>query len=157
MNPSVVSRKKAVGHIVYEIMMFNEASIKLQSGVEDRFEKNILVESFVIHARNLFEFFYKNKIKDDISAYDFIFKKKEFKMKRTKKRILENLTNKANKQVVHLTYSRNNYNRLTKGWYVSIITINFNKTILAFLSCLEPREKEWFKDLYINYNVQSVG
>jgi len=148
-------KKKAVEHIVYEIMMFNGTSIKLHSGIQDQFEINTLLESFAVHSRNLFDFFYtENRYKDDILANDFIIKKKEFKSKRTKKRILENLTNKANKQIAHLTYSRNNYNRSTKGWSVSAITKNMNKTILSFLSCLELQERELFKDLYQKYNLK---
>ena len=156
MTPDDAKKKKAVEHIVYEIMMFNGTSIKLDSGIQDQFEINTLLESFAIHSRNLFDFFYtKKKYEDDMSADDFIIKKKEFKLRRTKKRVLANLTNKANKQIAHLTYSRNNYNPSTKGWNVSTITKNMHNTIVSFLSCLEPRKKEWFKDLYEKYNLKA--
>jgi hypothetical protein len=151
----MTKQHKAVGHIVYEIMMFNGTNMKLQTGVSDQFEKNILLESFAIHCRNLFDFFYKKrKYVDDIVAYDYISQKKQFIHERTKTRILKNLTEKANKQVAHLTYKRNNYNRRTKGWSVGIIAINMNNTIVAFLKCLDSDKKKWFIELYRQYGVQ---
>jgi len=136
--------------------MFNGTSIKLQNGVQDQFEKNVLIESFAIHSRNLFDFFYTKGRKDDIAASDYIINKQIFKQTRTKKRILDNLTRKTNKQVAHLTYSRNNYNNINKGWYVMQITNNMNSTILAFLNCLEIKEKEWFKEVYKAFGIYNM-
>lgn len=151
------STKKAVEHIVYEIMMFEGTSHKLLSNIQDSFEKNILIESFAIRSRNLFDFFYeKRKKKDDIVAEDFILKKKEFKSKRIKKRLLQNLTKKTNKQIVHLTYSRNNYNSSTKAWNVPKINSSMNTTIVAFLECLGHEQKIWFRELYKRYNVPNI-
>lgn len=145
--------KKAVEHIVYEIMMFHGTVLKLVANPQDQFEKNILLESFAIHSRNLFDFFYsKKKQKDDISYEDFIARKMEFKSRRTKKRILKNLTKKTNKQIAHLSYSRNNYNRITKGWNVTTIYKNMNKTIVAFYNCMEPEKKKWFIEYHEKYN-----
>lgn len=151
MKIKISKYEKAVEHIVYEIMMFNGTALKLEPDPQDQFEKNILLESFAIHSRNLFDFFYRRaKRRDDISYEDFIAKKKEFKSKRTKKRILENLTKKCNKQIAHLSYSRINYNRSTKGWNVIEIYQNMNKTIKAFYNCMEPEKKKWFIDYYAN-------
>lgn len=147
--------EKDIEHIVYEIMMFEGTAHKLMGNVQDQFEKNILLESFAIHSRNLFEFFYtKKKRKDDMVVGDFTIRKHEFILKRTRKRNLENLTKKTNKQVAHLTYSRNNYNVSTKGWDVSKINNYMNKTILAFFDCLEDKQKVWFQHYYKKYNVQ---
>lgn len=155
MSSNKYSTKRAIEHIVYEIMMFEETSHKLLSNVQDQFEKNVLIESYAIHSRNLFDFFYtKRKIKDDMIANDFLLKKKEFKVKRVKKRILQNLTRKTNKQIAHLTYSRNTYNSATKPWNVPKISDCMNKTILVFFECLENEQKTWFRDFYKKYNVR---
>lgn len=148
--------EKGASHIVYEIMMFNGTAIKLSSGITDQFEINIALESFVVHSRNLFDFFYsEKKYPDDISVYDYLKRKKDFNKEKSKKRNLENLTNKANKQVAHLTYSRNNYNKINKGWLINKIVDNMNITITAFLKNLNSEEKKWFKDLYKAYNIGS--
>ncbi|MEN9406914.1 MAG: hypothetical protein RLZZ455_130 [Candidatus Parcubacteria bacterium] len=147
-------KKKAVEHIVYEIMMFNAASLQLMPPPSNQLQTNILLESFAIHSRNLFDFFYTKPKKDDISAGDYLSRKKEFILKRTKKKVLKNLTRKTNKQIAHLTYSRNNYNSHTKGWGVISINKFMNQTIIAFLECLERDQKDWFRELYRRYNIK---
>ncbi len=146
--------EKSLEHLVYEIMMFDGTVIKLTSGKNNSFETNILLESFAIHSRNLFDFFYTKKRRlDDMSAQDFITKRREFRLKRTKKRILENLTLEVNKQVAHLTYSRNNYNRINKGWAVSTIKSNMDNTIKAFINCLDPYLQDKIKKFCKKYGV----
>ena len=124
-------------------MMF-KATSALLSNVVEQVSKNVLLESFAIHARNLFDFFYKKRINDDIVAIDFISNKVKFRNDKSKKRNVQALVRKDNKQVSHLTYSRNNYNSRTKPWNVSSISFQINNTIDAFFNSLDEERKLWF-------------
>ena len=60
-------------HIKYELDMLEYTKNRMKSLPSPSFEKNIVLESFVIHCRNLLYFFHP-KVKpppDDILARDF--------------------------------------------------------------------------------------
>ncbi|MBI4097857.1 MAG: hypothetical protein HY426_02350 [Candidatus Levybacteria bacterium] len=145
-------KKKAVHHIIYEIMMFKVTANLLVSGVSDQALKNVLIESFGVHSRNLFDFFYKKRSEDDIIASDFINDKKLFRRDKSKKRSLQGLARKDNKQISHLTYSRNNYNSRTKPWNVASIRNNMEKTFDAFFRSLDAEKKSWVNEELRKWN-----
>ena len=109
---------------------------------------NALIESFAIHARNLFFFFYtgvKSRKKDDVLAEDYAINKKEFRTHRTKKTLLSNITKRVAKQIAHLTYHRAVYNKKTKPWKMQDIRKKLDKTIDAFINSLTEEQKIWFR------------
>ena len=71
-------KEMALRHISYEIKMLRELADALQGkGVGPRTMKNALLESFLIHYRNLYDFFYpdlpaKRRLLYDISAGDYL-------------------------------------------------------------------------------------
>ncbi len=148
--------KKAASHLVYEIMMFHGTAYKLLYEVTDPFLKNVFIESFAIHCRNLYDFFYtKPNNSDDVNVYNFSISKRNFNIEKANKKTLQVIKRKANKQVSHLTYSRINYNSIhKKAWNVLKIYENMSITILSFLKNLSAEEKEWFKECYQTYGVQ---
>lgn len=140
--------KKTVEHIKYEIVMFQD-SAKLLRQTKDQFLINVLLESFAIHARNIFNFFYsseKKVKKDDVIVQDYINNKKAFNTSKTPKQKLKFILKKADKQVAHLTYSRNKYNKKTKPWNFGNIELDFEKTINAFINSLPKERMDWFKN-----------
>ena len=137
----------AVEHIQYEIDMFR-LSGKYLLYQDNVVLHNALVEIFAIHSRNLFIFFYTDvnkRVQDDILAEDFINRKELFINHRSPIRQLKFILKKANKQVSHLTYSRNKYNTKDKEWPIYKITITMEKTIDVFLEALPEEKKSWFK------------
>lgn len=151
-------KKKAVEHVVYEFMMFRRTSEFLLTNIQDQLLKNIVIESFAIHTRNLFEFFYKPKSRDDdIIASDFLLKKHEFRHRKSKKKTLAVVWKKANKQVSHLTYARNNYDKRTKGWNVASIKPKMEMTIRVFLESLDGEDKNWFVREFQKYNIDPLS
>lgn len=153
MKLSISIKKRATHHVVYEIMMFKVTSQLLTSGITDQALKNVLLESFAIHSRNLFDFFYKKRVKDDMIVDDFVANIQAFKKHKSKKRDLKNLAKKDNKQVSHLTYARLNYNLKTKRWRISDITSRLNVTVMAFLNSLGNEEKVWFDNEFKKWGV----
>lgn len=142
--------KKAVEHIKYEISVLNYSFDELLKNPDGN-KKNLLIDGFVLHARNLFEFFYpKNdarKYPDDMLWFDYIKQLKLFKKNRIKRKDVKFNLKKAHKQLAHLSYKRNIYiNQLNKkSWPIGIIHNNLNRTYQIFLDSLSDARKEWFR------------
>ncbi len=138
------SLKKASEHIFYEVWMFYQIVLILKT-TTDQLQKNILLESFAIHARNLFDFFYpkKHSKDDDILVNDYIKSINNYKRKRTKRKQLYYLIRKTDKQVAHLTYTRNRYNRKTKGWKFKDIGDQLKNSIIVFYDSLPKKMLRW--------------
>lgn len=140
--------KKAAGDVKYEIDMFRFTADCLSKPNLHQAIVNVLVESFAIHTRNLFFFFYtENKLrkKDDVIADDYSINKKEFRTHRTKKALLNYIVKRVAKQVAHITYHRAVYNKRTKPWKTQDIRNKMNKTIDAFINSLSDKQKIWFR------------
>ncbi len=138
---------KCVEHVQYEIDMFYYTCSVLSMGNLDQNQINAHLEVFALHARNLFYFFYtpKNKrIKNDIIAEDFLDQVKPFIQNRTPKKELSIIPKKAGKQVMHLTFSRINYNKRSKPWRCALILQRLNKTINEFYNALPHEKRDWF-------------
>jgi len=136
--------QKASEHIFYEVWMFYQTLTFLRKA-QNLIERNILLDAFAVHTRNLFDFFYpKAKLKaDDIIVSDYLPNLKNFNLKKTKKKNLLFIVRKTDKQVAHLTYARNRYNQKTKSWPFVDIGIKMYKTIDAFYSALPELYKKW--------------
>ena len=142
--------KKATYEVRYEIDMFNDVSDILKnpvnSGILNETLHDALVESFGIHAYNLFMFFYQGaskRKKDDIIAEDFDINKGQFIRNRTLKKDLIFIKKKRDKQIAHLTYNRIYRNQRTKDWPFSIIN-KMRKTIAAFYDSLSDDKRNLF-------------
>lgn len=160
------SLKKATEHLLYEIEMFYQ-TLALLTQPRNQIEVNILLDSFTLHLRNLFYFFYpiqksrKNpKIKfknDDMFAFDYIDKPGYFRRNKTKKKDLRFILRKVDKQVTHLTYTRNRYNLKTKSWPFIDIGKKMTKTLISFYDSLPYTYKKWgnikkLKNIIDHYN-----
>ena len=91
--------------------------MKLKKYKESQFLINVLLESFGIHAYNLYKFFYQcerekknnsqiNRKSSDVITEDFHIRRRLFRSNRSPKRKLKIIENKRNKQIAHLTYNR---------------------------------------------------
>ena len=68
---------------------------------------NALLESFLIHARTLIDFFYDEcPYPDDIIAAHFLAKEKWESIRLEKSQLLGNVVKNANKYLAHITYTR---------------------------------------------------
>lgn len=164
------SLKKATEHLLYETGMFYQ-TLALLTQPRHQFEVNLLLDSFALHSRNLFYFFYpiqkskKNpKIKfknDDMFAFDYIDKPGNFRRGKTKKKDLKLILRKVDKQVAHLTYARNRYNLKTKSWPFIDIGKKLTKTLAAFYDSLPYSYKNWdnikkLKNIIDSYNLREI-
>ncbi len=138
--------KKASEHIYYEIWMFYQTLLLLLTP-RNHIEVNILLDAFAIHARSLLDFFYPKRMKvrrpDDMFAYHYSSNLFTFKQNKTMKKDLLFVARKADKQVAHLTYTRNRYGAKTKPWPHLSIGKKMHKTIKAFYNSLSDQDKKW--------------
>ena len=137
------SLKKASEHVLYEVWMFFQ-TLELLLHNPNQLEINILLDAFAIHTRNLFDFLYpkRNYKKDDIIIYDYIINRKNYERNKTLKVDLKFIVRKADKQVAHLTYSRNKYNTKTKPWAFLEIGRKMHLTLSAFCKSLDKRQQQ---------------
>lgn len=112
-------------HLWYELEMLNATTWILANagfGPNDqgliREIRNALLECFCIHSRNLLEFFYSAKPKNDaVIAEDFFDKKSEWLDKRPpRSKSLKEAHVRAHKEVAHLTYARLSVTPGKKPW-----------------------------------------
>lgn len=140
--------KKSVEHIQYEydMLKFTYFMLAEVSKAPDQMIVNVLLESFSIHAANLFEFLYHEKKThpDDISIFDYQIDKNKYYQARASEDILEEIPGKRNKQIAHLTYTRNNYDIATKGWKLTEIYNALEKSYKAFIDSLPVDKRKWF-------------
>jgi hypothetical protein len=101
-------------HLKYELDMFRYAAIKLfdlqQESQDPSLFKNTILESFLIHTRNLRDFLClkKPKYPDQIIAGDYIGDRQQWQNKRYKMSYLENgkTIAKINKLLAHISTDR---------------------------------------------------
>jgi hypothetical protein len=125
-NRTEAELKGALDHLHYEFWMLMSVVNALASGkVSDQWLVNALLESFVIHLRNLIDFFYIERPQnDDVIAADFFAKKDAWeKIRPAISNDLSKSRTRAHKEIAHLTYARLHVTPATKGWnFIKIST-----------------------------------
>ncbi len=118
------------GPFFYEVTMLIYSYFKLLQlkiiNIES--EKNIAIETFIMHCRNLYEFYFLNsRIKnDDAKFFDYISVDNFNKIKDNLYLNSCNFKDKSNKQLAHLTYTRLEYDTLEKKvWEIEKIMKDF--------------------------------
>ncbi len=124
-------------HLYYEYSMFIETSKALTSKNNDQFQTNILLESFVLHFRVLYDFFYPNQSTlqgkgerdDDVIATDFF---TDWKATDATD-MLKEQRKRADKQLAHLSYKRLNVEPEKKPWPCLEITNEIKGLMTSFV------------------------
>ena len=117
-------------HFVYEIEMLMFPS---KIGILPPLLNNAMLESFLIHARCLFEFFYDEenpKYTADARATHFVNNWKELRPKTVN---IEMIKKRTGRELAHLTYDRKSDNDTAKQWNVLQIYTQLISIINLFL------------------------
>lgn len=127
-------------HLYYEIYMLLASSQRLLAKRDDEVVFNALLESFVVHAYNLLDFFYKPQIKpDDAKAAHYI---KDFaawkKVLPAYESYFRHFNKRRNREVTHLTYKRLEVRGDAKAWQVRDTSEKIRKIIGIFLNNADP-------------------
>lgn len=99
--------KQASFHLNYELNMLFISRVALTNArnneptaIKNAYLLNAILESFLIHARNLIDFFYSNsRYSDDVVAEDFIYDWRT--QEPTATDLLNDTRTRANKHLVH--------------------------------------------------------
>jgi hypothetical protein len=100
-------------HLLHELTMFWELA-EILPVREASTETSAFVESYCVHLRSLIDFFYREGIKDDVTAQDFLDATTTWKP--AEPAILTTAHERANKELSHLTQSRISGRPPEKAW-----------------------------------------
>ena len=136
MKPTTEQLVAASEHLVYEVVMYRACCLSIPVQV-NKMAKNAVLESFLLHARNVLAFFLdKQKNNDDVLAIHFIEPTKWEPL--TKKWYDPTIINRdrINKDLTHLTYDRQNRTTKTKVWECTRIAKKLDDLLTDFLSLI---------------------
>ena len=137
--------KEAAEHVQYEINRLIDAQELLSRNLSPALT-NLVLESFLIHVRNLDAFFYNpRKNRNDVLAEDFYPDASEWAENRPQlpKVIKENRT-RLHRSLAHLSYSRLRYTGENKKWPHDKMRTEMLKVVKEFLRYLPSDRRAWF-------------
>lgn len=135
-------------HLGYEIKMLRETAAALQGkGIGPRSFRNALLETFLIHYRNLLDFFYADKkhwLRHDVKAADYVADAREWRARRPRmdKEASSN-RERVNAQLAHLTYRRLRYDQ--RNWSDRRMLRQIEELLDGFVCQLPPHRRRWFQ------------
>ena len=127
--------KLALEHLLYERNMLLSLANGISSGIAgNSIINNALIESFAIHVRNLIDFFWSDKPKNDhVIAEDFFEDKNDWFTKRPQlSSLLKNSRIRSHKEIAHLSYDRLRVQKSEKNWQVNEIVKDIEKAFKIF-------------------------
>lgn len=133
-------------HIVYEInMLCNSFQMKLSTDDinTQTYLQNIKLESFIVHARSLLQFFYNVKVRKGTYLYDayaidfYTEPDRWYKIRPNMSSSLVLFFDRAAKEIVHLSYSRLGLTPLDISWNMIDIAIPILNTSYEFLESMD--------------------
>lgn len=152
MNRNKVSKedlkKMAYDHLSYEIEMFTATIDKMSKCNLNVVEKNVVLESFLIHARCLFDFLYPSSDTrpNDVIVDDFFDNPNEFRKKLPSSLPIESyLKYRTGKEIAHLTYDRLKVTPEKKGWQIGDVHDQIVGVLEIFFDSLTYEQRGWFR------------
>ncbi len=131
-------------HFYYEVHMLIYAYEFVVESFKNNIQdlKNISLENFALHARNVNDFFRtksrNNKNKDDALSVDFLEDDKNIESYVDKYNdIIEYIRSKSNKQVSHLTYTRIAFEKENKNWEIKKVITSLLEMAFVFINNLD--------------------
>jgi hypothetical protein len=128
-------------HFFYEIslLQYTRDELRLIKSIDNK--SNVLIESFVLHSRNLIDFFItvnSKKQDDDVIASDFNTQTNNWiNNLNTYKSYLQRIKTRANKELAHLTSKRKSGATKDKAWDFEKIYLILYEIIVTYTNELE--------------------
>ena len=132
-------------HFYYEVSMLIFAVRRLfeitRNGRRDQNSINMALETLLLHARNLREFFYAEmRQKDDARPENFAGDIDKWKRERPEETdLIKEVRERANKELAHLTYKRYYGTPPQKQWNYEAVQTDFLKVVKVFLENVPQR------------------
>jgi hypothetical protein len=126
-------------HLGYEATMFAKARDKILAGAAPGFESNVLIETCVLHLRNLTEFFYPgNPQSNDVIAEHYA--PTWASQGPAISPALKASRIRAHKELAHLTVTRKPDHAPDKLWDFAAISAEMKPVIEAFVRLADPNK-----------------
>ena len=126
-------------HLYYEIWMFFEVTKLLSKASPGTPEFNALLESFIIHAVILIEFFYnKSRFPDAAKVFDYIKDRRWWLGSIPPYKNSYLLRSRRNKEMAHLSYDRLKVLLSEKPWNVGAVASEMSDIVDQFLKQADP-------------------
>lgn len=143
--------QRVSNHLRYEVEMLQSTARGLASGVFgwENTAANAMLEAFVLHLRIVVDFLYPRGrgFKDsDVLAGDFFDSPEQWCKVRDKnivkesRKVLEEARDRADKEMVHLTYDRLKVSKEEKGWQFVKIGNEAGRAVKVFIDNV-PKDK----------------
>ena len=122
----------------YEWKMANVAARALAQaqGMNDVWAQNLALESFLVHARIIRDFFAASGSTDDVLARDFLGSDPKVRLTLLRSNPIRK---RLNRRIAHLSFSRS---RLKRAWDVRRLLNEINSAMIHFLSLLARRDRK---------------
>lgn len=135
-----------IGDVNYEMSQLRYAAEAIKDCPKNTKPFNALLESFLIHARNLHDFFFEEGMNpnDDVFVRHYLATDKLEAFRRTRGNAILDKT-KVNKLLAHITFSRAAYVN-NKGWPAQEIFQQLMTIAMQFHQCLSPENKKLFTE-----------
>lgn len=142
---TILSREELIKfseeHLYYEMWMLISIEKELRTAIQGTPKCNAFLESFVIHAAILIEFFYNKGNHPDIArASDYIMNGQEWQESIPPyKRYSDLIRNRRNAEMAHLSYKRLSVLPEKKPWRIDLIALQLRVLFNQFLENANPQ------------------
>ncbi len=138
------SLRSAATHLRYEWDMARAAWRELVQASASRKPvlTNIFLEDFLLHARNLRDFFAPHGKRDDVLAADFFGKPMRLALPLLRSAAVRN---RLNKRIAHLTFARS---RFRASWNVRTLSIELDQAMTRFAARLRAERPKIAKGIF---------
>ena len=128
--------KSAADDVGYEWWMARESAVRLGVAIEagDQVNVNMALECFLLHARNIRDFFGAHGKPDDVLSRDFLGRPMRVRMSLLRSR---GLRDRLNRRVAHLSFSRS---RLKRDFPVGDLLIEIDAAMTQFEQRLRAQD-----------------
>jgi hypothetical protein len=127
----------ASDHLYYEYWMLKSLAHALASSTSDpEWLRNAYVESWVVHFRNILDFFYppSSVSPEDVVAVDYFDNAHDFlSLLPELPPILASGRKRANREIAHLSYKRIGITQEEKEWHFAAVTSELDQLMSSFL------------------------
>jgi hypothetical protein len=129
--------------LFYEVTMLQDLSCRMESLIqENTIIGTALLETFSIHARVLYDFFYsENPGAEEVIAEDFFDGSSDWNaIRNPKSELLSMAAFRIGKDVAHLTYGRREVVPILRGWDYCTIANELQATFKIFIQAVPAKK-----------------
>lgn len=141
-------------HLLYEInMLLGTAKIFMDSKGTTAacflgdVLRNSLLESYLVHLRNLKDFLWKTPRQDDITSGQFCTVNCDWQSSKSKDMLvnlsIKQIGTRINKQISHLTRARKLKTQNQMDWNIGVITCDMTKFLDTFIASADKMDKDY--------------